>query len=354
MSGKIVKLDVRSLSMMERPSKIFGAIKGLGEGDTIVITNDHDPKHLQYMLKTEFNGTFGWEYKKEGPDEWVVEIKKLSSRKEEISSEQRKNREELKQMLKRLHEASPDELDRVKKGAERYFKDTDPKELALAEQELIQEGVGRQEMKRLCDVHLEVMKEQLGIKAKSIRLPKSHPLTILKDEHVIIKRNLKRLGNILQRLKSADSFDKVKRQINALKELSHFFLETEKHHRREEDAIFPRLVVHNITEPPEIFKEDHVEFKTKKRALNEIAMSVDKKDFKAFKEEVSPIIEFLTKNLEEHIYKEDNILYPMALETLDKNEWPEVRKKFDAIGYCCFAPADIKRKAKHKKVSKKR
>ncbi len=347
MSGKIIRLDVRSLSMVERPSKIFGAIKGLSEGDTLVITNDHDPKHLQYMLKAEFNGAFGWTYKKEGPDEWIVEIKKLSS-KEAIAPEQRGNREELKQMLKRLHQAKPDELDGVKKEAEKYFKDTDPKELALAEQELIQEGVGRQEMKRLCDVHLEVMKEQLGIKAKSIRLPKSHPIAILKDEHVIIKRNLRRLGNILQRLKTADSFDKVKRQINTLKELSHFFLETEKHHQREEEAIFPRLAAHGITEPPEIFKEDHVEFKAKKKNLNEIAMSLDKKDFKAFKDEVSPIIEFLTKNLEEHIYKEDNILYPMALETLDKEEWPQVRKKFDAIGYCCFAPADIKRKKKSK------
>lgn len=353
MDGKIIRLDVRSLSMAERPPKIFGAIKGLSEGDTLVITNDHDPKHLQYMLKAEFNGTFGWTYKKEGPDEWIVEIKRLSH-KEVIASEQRKNREELKQMLKRLHEAKPGELDRVKKEAEKYFKDTDPKELALAEQELIQEGVGRQEMKRLCDVHLEVMKEQLGIKAKSIRLPKSHPIAILKDEHVIIKRNLRRLGNILQRLKTADSFDKVKRQINTLKELSHFFLETEKHHQREEDAIFPRLAAHGITEPPEIFKEDHVEFKAKKRNLNEIAMSLDKKDFKAFKEEISPIIEFLTKNLEEHIYKEDNILYPMALETLDKEEWPQVRKKFDAIGYCCFAPADLKKKkeAKRKKIGK--
>jgi DUF438 domain-containing protein/uncharacterized protein (DUF2249 family) len=348
MNGKIIRLDLRSLGMAERPPKIFGAIKGLSEGDILVITNDHDPKHLQYMLKIEFNGAFGWTYKKQGPDEWIVEIKKLSS-KETIDHKQGKNREELKHMLKRLHEAKPDELDKVKKGAKRYFKDTDPKELAMAEQELIQEGVSRQEMKRLCDVHLEVMKEQLGIKSKSIRLPKSHPIAILKDEHVVIKRNLRRLKNILQRLKTAGSFDKIKRQINTLKELSHFFLETEKHHQREEDAIFPRLAAHGITEPPEIFKEDHVEFKAKKRNLNEIAMAVDKKDFKEFKEEVSPIIEFLTKNLEEHIYKEDNILYPMALETLDKKEWPEVRKKFDAIGYCCFAPADIRKKKEVKK-----
>ncbi|MDP2939452.1 MAG: DUF438 domain-containing protein [Candidatus Omnitrophota bacterium] len=250
--------------------------------------------------------------------------------------------ERLKQALKKLHEAKPEELDKVKKEVRKYFRDTNPTELALAEQELIQEGVSRNELKRLCDVHLDVMKEELHAKAKRIRLPASHPISILKDEHKIIKRNLKRLKHILEKLSIVNSFEKARQQVNTLKELSHFFLETEKHHQREEEALFPRLEEHGITEPPQIFKEDHAEFKAKKKSLNEIAMAQQEKDFKEFLEGITPLIEFLTKNLEEHIYKEDNILYPMALEVLEKEEWKEVRKKFDAIGYCCFAPEDIK------------
>ena len=255
-----------------------------------------------------------------------------------------KKRDELKGILRKLHEAKPEELDRIKKEAASYFKDTDPKELALAEQELIQEGVGRQEMKRLCDVHLEVMKDKLGIKAKSIKLPALHPISILKEEHKVIKRNLRRLKHTLEKMKTAGSFDKAKPYINTLKELSHFFLETEKHHQREEEGIFPRLVAHGVTEPPEIFKEDHAEFKAKKKKLNEIISDMKNKNFEEFLGLVTPIVEFLTKNLEEHIYKEDNILYPMSLETLGKAEWKDVRKKFDIIGYCCFAPADIQKK----------
>lgn len=259
------------------------------------------------------------------------------------------DRKGLKDVLRRLHEASPAELDKVKKEASHYFKGTDSKELALAEQELIQEGVSRQEMKRLCDVHLEVMKESLGKAARSLKaLPDSHPISICKDEHKIIKRNLKRLKRISERLKTFESFGDAKKYIDGLKELSHFFIETEKHHQREEEGIFPRLEAHGVVEPPQIFKEDHVEFKAKKHALYEIVMQ-DRKDFKEFLGEVIPIIEFLAKNLEDHIYKEDNILYPMALKTLEKGEWKDVRKKFDAIGYCCFAPADLQKKEKRKK-----
>src|SRR3989338_2930452 len=112
------------------------------------------------------------------------------------------DREELKEVLKKLHQAMPEDLGRVKKEAEKYFKETDPKELALAEQELIQEGTQRSEMKRLCDVHLEVMKGRLGIAAKKLKLPASHPISILKDEHKVIKRNLKKLTKTLKKLKA--------------------------------------------------------------------------------------------------------------------------------------------------------
>ena len=338
------ELDLRLVPENQRhPDKIINAWKELSPGDTLRLINDHDPKPLRYMFQIEFKDSFAWEYKQEGPREWIVEIKKIKAE-TPLSDEQKAKRDELKRILKKLHEASPEELAGVKKEAEKYFKEVEPKELAMAEQELIQEGTTRTEMKRLCDVHLEVMKGNLGVKAKKLRLPASHPITICKDEHKIIKRNLRRLKALLAKLKAAGSFEKAKRQLDVLKELSHFFLETEKHHQREEKAIFPRLKAHGVIEPPLIFEEDHVEFMAKKKVLSESALAQNKGSYQEFLDKIGPVIEFLTTNLTDHIYKEDNILYPMAYETLEKSEWKEVRKKFDAIGYCCFAPADLKKK----------
>lgn len=339
------ELDIRTINLAQRHPAIVNAWKELAQGDVLRIINDHDPKPLQYMFQIEFKDTFIWEYKQQGPLKWIVEIKKIAP-KVPLTLEQKAKREELKQILKKLHEAKPEELSGVKKEAEKYFREVEPKELAMAEQELIQEGTTRTEMKRLCDVHLEVMKGQLGAHAKKLKLPASHPITICKDEHKIIKRNLRRLKNLAEKLKQAGSFEKAKKHLDILKELSHFFLETEKHHQREEKAIFPRLKSHGVTEPPLIFEEDHVEFMAKKKVLNELALAENKGDYREFLRKISPVIEFLTTNLTDHIYKEDNILYPMAYEILDKKEWKEVRKKFDAIGYCCFAPADLRKKKK--------
>ncbi len=353
------ELDLRAVPENQRhPDKIINAWKELAEGDVLRLINDHDPKPLRYMFQIEFKDAFSWEYKLEGPREWIVEIKKVKPP-APLSPQQKKKRDELKGILKKLHEASPEELNKVKKEAEKYFREVEPKELAMAEQELIQEGTTRTEMKRLCEVHLEVMKGNLGAQAKKLKLPASHPITICKDEHKIIKRNLRRLKALLAKLKAAGSFDRAKRQIDVLKELSHFFLETEKHHQREEKAIFPRLKAHGVIEPPQIFEEDHVEFMAKKKVLSESALAENKGSYQEFLDKIGPVIEFLTTNLTDHIYKEDNILYPMAYETLEKDEWKEVRKKFDAIGYCCFAPADLKKskgkrqKAKLKGKSKK-
>lgn len=342
MSAKTIQLDMRKFNMPDRLARIFDAWRESKEGDRLVITNDHDPQPLQYVLKAQTKDAFNWEYKKQGPPEWTVAITKLPAR-GDLAPEQAQRREKLKAALKRLHEAGPEELAKVKKEVAVYFKETDPKELALAEQELIQEGTSRQEMKRLCDVHLEVMKDSLGVKSRKIKLPAAHPISILKDEHKIIKRNLKKLKRTFEKVKTLGAFDKAARQINTLKELAHFFVETEKHHKREEQGLFPRLEAHGITEPPQIFKEDHVEFLAKKKEFYN-AMMTEQNDFGKFTGAVGPVIEFLAKNLDEHIYKEDNILYPMALETLEKDEWKMARKKFDAIGYCCFTPADLKKK----------
>ena len=57
-----------------------------------------------------------------------------------------------------------------------------------------------------------------------------------------------------------------------------------------------------------------------------------------FVKKVREAAEFLIEELPSHIYKEDNILYPMAIQVLPENMWTAVKKNCDEIGYCCFTP----------------
>lgn len=243
---------------------------------------------------------------------------------------------EIKNILKKLksREVSED----VKEKAKKFLKGLDASALGMLEQELIEEGVSQEEIrKNLCDIHLEVMKEDL-IKGK-IKVQSPHPIHTLMEEHKIIVKNLKELSELIERMKCISSFEDFK-EMESLKEIAHVLIDAENHHKREEEVLFPRLRKHGIIEPPNIMEMEHKEFIKAKRKLFQVVSNPEDYDFESFKKEISEKGEFISKELQSHIFKEDNILYQMALQALDEKEWDEVKKENDKIGYCCFKPAE--------------
>ncbi len=70
------ELDVRSEPPARRHELIFETYHGLGDGESYVLVNDHDPKPLRYQFEAEHAGAFTWQYLEEGPQVWRVEIGK--------------------------------------------------------------------------------------------------------------------------------------------------------------------------------------------------------------------------------------------------------------------------------------
>lgn len=77
MAESTVTLDVRELAPRERHPLIFAQLDSLHVGDTLRLVNDHDPKPLRYQLMAERPDMFEWEPEKEGPEEWVIHIRKV-------------------------------------------------------------------------------------------------------------------------------------------------------------------------------------------------------------------------------------------------------------------------------------
>lgn len=71
------ELDLRPLPPRERHKLIFDRWEGLHPGQALRITNDHDPKPLQYQFEAEYKGQYEWQYEQEGPEDWVVTIKRV-------------------------------------------------------------------------------------------------------------------------------------------------------------------------------------------------------------------------------------------------------------------------------------
>ena len=66
------------------------------------------------------------------------------------------------------------------------------------------------------------------------------------------------------------------------------------------------------------------------------------KDWPVRVEKVSQLISELCSMLRQHIDKENNILYPMALQSITEvTQWEEMKVRCDEIGYCCFCPSNV-------------
>src|SRR6478752_428231 len=78
-SERVQELDVRSVRKPERHPLIFARFAALDVGESFVLVNSHDPKHLREEFERDHPDAFGWEYVKSGPDVWQVRIRKSSS-----------------------------------------------------------------------------------------------------------------------------------------------------------------------------------------------------------------------------------------------------------------------------------
>lgn len=70
------ELDVRELRKPDKHPTIFAAYGALRVGESFVLVNNHDPKHLREEFEADYPGGYEWEYLDKGPT-WRIRIGKL-------------------------------------------------------------------------------------------------------------------------------------------------------------------------------------------------------------------------------------------------------------------------------------
>ena len=323
-------IDVKGLEHGKREELIFPGVDALKTNETVRIVVEFNPMPLVYMLTAQ--GEFEITCEKEGPDEWILQVTRVAPKEDK--------KEQFKELLKELKEGEVS--GEAKEKARTLLQAVDATTLGIMEQELIREGISHEEIRKsLCDIHLEVLRDSLVAKRQEVSAP--HPVNTFMQEHEVILGNLNELGSLVERLKEITSFAGMGKDGEKLRDIAHHLVEAESHHQREEDVLFPALEKHDIVEPPQIFRLDHVEFRERKQELYQLAHSSQDHNFPEFKKKVIELGEYLARELEGHIFKEDNILYQIALQVLSPEEWEKVKKECDKVGYCCFTPEDQKK-----------
>ncbi|NMO04453.1 DUF2249 domain-containing protein [Gordonia sp. TBRC 11910] len=72
-------LDVREIPKPQRHPQIFGIFRDLAAGDSLLLVNDHDPRHLHDEFEASYPGSYAWEYVRREHRDYQVRISKVTS-----------------------------------------------------------------------------------------------------------------------------------------------------------------------------------------------------------------------------------------------------------------------------------
>jgi DUF438 domain-containing protein len=236
--------------------------------------------------------------------------------------------EVLKDIIRELHEGG--NLEEQKRRFAELIKDIRPTEISEMEQKLIEEGMPEAEVKRLCDVHVQVFKESLEGQPLPSAIP-GHPLHTLTEENRALEKILAELKALLDRIAPDDggvSLEKFRGEIkSALEDLA----QVEKHYLKKENQLFPLLESKGVSGPSKVMWAIH----------DDIRMMI--REFRSLlaEEKAAELVTTgrrLAEMMADMIYKEEKILLPMSLETLAEKDWTRVKKGEAEIGYAWVAP----------------
>jgi DUF438 domain-containing protein len=249
------------------------------------------------------------------------------------------NREErqriLKELIRELHDGKT--VDQVKERFKTLLDSIGATELSAAEQKLIQEGMPAEEVKRLCDVHVQVFRESLDEQAKPETTP-GHPVHTFILENRAMENVIAHIQDIIKELRLKSAGDDVSDLLGKWRKYHTDLLDIIKHFSRKENILFPYLEKKGISGPSTVMWAIHdeirAELKKTKQLLEESPshMSAD------FLDALDKLVEPMHHRIKELFYKEENIMFPTALEVLSEAEWVEIFNQSDDIGYALITP----------------
>jgi DUF438 domain-containing protein len=236
--------------------------------------------------------------------------------------------EVLKDIMRDLHGGV--EMSILKRRFHELIKDIDPSEIAKMEQRLMDEGMPESEVKRLCDVHVEVFKESLSAQDAPV-VPRGHPLHTFMLENRAAEGILHELDHVLAKLGDAPDKAIFAKEQPTLAKLVERLADLDLHYLRKENQLFPVLETHGITGPSQVMWALHDDIR--------IALKSAKAGIKdSLVPDVVNTLRYLSKSIRDMIYKEEHILFPMAKNLLTDAEWQKVRQGEEEIGYAWVTP----------------
>jgi len=236
-----------------------------------------------------------------------------------------KRQQVLKRLIQQLHQGAT--VEDVKSEFAKLLTDVGASEIAEMEQALIAEGIAEGEVKRLCDVHVAVFQESLDAQPQPESLP-GHPVHTFRAENEAVGPVLEDVQGAFDTLVEAPGMAALRRAQDSLGTLREF----ERHYLRKENILFPYLERHGFSGPSSVMWAIHDDIRAGWKELDTL-LNTRPDSPQALAQQVQARLPGLLEAIRQMVYKEENILFPTALEKLSEEEWAAVRAQEPEIGY---------------------
>ena len=243
-------------------------------------------------------------------------------------SDPEKKQAALKEIIMALH--AGEDMAVLKQRFGQLIDGVEATEIAKMEQALMDEGLPAEEIKRLCDVHVEIFKEALEEQDRP-EPPMGHPIHTFMKENRASEKIMSETSMLMGRIGSPPRPEAFKENSQALGSLMGRLSEIDIHYTRKENQLFPMLEAHHFTGPSQVMWSIHDDIRAGlKQARQAFANADPEGTFTPLKEAIQAIRDM--------IYKEEHILYPASLDMLTDQEWIKVKEGEADIGFAWVVP----------------
>ena len=234
----------------------------------------------------------------------------------------------LKGIIKDLHDGGDMEV--LKQRFRDLIQGVEAPEIAKMEQELMDEGLPAEEIKRLCDVHVEIFKEALEEQDRP-EPPLGHPIHTFMKENRASEKIMSDTSMLMGLLGHPPGPEAFEEHCQKLGELIEQLSEIDTHYTRKENQLFPMLEAHHFTGPSQVMWSIHDDIRAHmKQAREAFAKNEPEQTVISLKEAIQAIRDM--------IYKEEHILFPTSLDMLTESEWVKVKEGEADIGFAWVLP----------------
>ncbi|MBK6765085.1 MAG: DUF438 domain-containing protein [bacterium] len=199
-----------------------------------------------------------------------------------------------------------------------------PGEIAEMEQHLIREGIPVSEIKKMCDVHLQVVTPSL--QKTDIAVPSGHPVHSFVSENRLIELTVSHLRSVLSANQGRPSPESNAEAWRELETYLEKLAEIDKHYLRKEHQLFSHLERYGFTGASAVMWATHDDIRAQ---LKDAREAVAKKDA----DFVAANLPSLLSSVSSMVQKEESILLPTSLRLLKDEDWITIKRAEQEIGY---------------------